>query len=196
MAGRHCSICSHPTKLVRAAQLIAAGVSDVSVAAELQVGRMAVQRHRVGHVLAPAQAIAAAAAKSRVVEAQRTEVVARAEAGTLDPADYLGLAPIVDGLRRTDERLERVAASAEQAGQTIGVSAVSGQQIRLAETKAKLGGVGGYGTVKGPGGCLGNGDNRFSVQIVFASSGVVETFTTRETHEIIDGQADESASDE
>ncbi len=145
MPGRHCTICIDPTRFRRAAELIAEGISDVAVAAELQVGRMAVQRHRVSHVLAPAQAIAAAAAKSRPVEAQRTEVLARAEAGTLDPTDYLSMGPIIDGLRRTDERLERVATAAETDGQRVAVSALSPQQIRLAETKAKLGGVGGYG---------------------------------------------------
>jgi hypothetical protein len=195
MPGRHCTICIDPTKLRRATQLIADGASDVAVAAELQVGRMAVQRHRVAHVLAPAQAIAAAAAKSRPVEAQRNELLAAAEAGTLDPTDYLSIGPIVDGLRRTDERLERVATAAEQDGQRVAVSALSAQQIRLAETKAKLGGVGGYGA-KGPGGGLGSGENRFSVQIIFASEGRVETFSTRQVHEIVDGQADETAPDE
>jgi hypothetical protein len=112
MPGRHCTICIDPTRLRRAAELIAEGASDVAVAAELKVGRMAVQRHRISHILAPTQAIAAAAAKSRPAEAERNEVVARAEAGTLDPTDYLSMGPIIDGLRRTDERLERVAASA------------------------------------------------------------------------------------
>jgi hypothetical protein len=186
MPGRHCTICIDPAKLKRAAELIAGGASDVAVAAELRAGRMAVQRHRVSHILAPAQAIAAAAAKSRVVEAQRNEVVARAEAGTLDPSDYLAIGRIVDGIRQTDARLERTAAGAEQDGQRLAVSALSAQQLRSAEVKARLGGH--HGTAKGPGGGLGEGA-RFSVQIVFQTAGKVETFTTRETHEIIDGQA-------
>ena len=91
MPGRHCTICIDPAKFRRAAELIVEDAADVDVAAELGIGRMAVHRHRLNHVLMLARKIAAAAAKSRVVEAQRTEVVARAEAGTLDPTDYLSM---------------------------------------------------------------------------------------------------------
>ena len=79
-------------------------------------------------------------------------------------------------LRRTDERLERVAASAEQDGQRIAVSSLSAQQIRMGEMKAKLGGVGGYRTpAADPSG--GSRGPRFSVNIYF-SNGQQETITT------------------
>ena len=199
---RSCLICSNSAKLAKAVQLVAAGSSDQAIADALnamtpdlpRMSYMAVLRHRQNHIEAPAKALADAAAKGREVAAQRAQLIAAAEAG--DPTAFLALSAIVDGLRRTDERLERAAASAEQDGQRLAVSALSAQQIRMGEMRAKLGGVGGYGATKGPGGGgIGEG-GRFSVQIVFASQGRVETFTTRETHEIIDGQADESASDE
>ena len=59
MAGRHCTVCCDPEKLRRAAELIAAGAPDVGIAAELKVGRMSLQRHRMNHVQGPAQALAA-----------------------------------------------------------------------------------------------------------------------------------------
>jgi hypothetical protein len=92
---RHCTICCDPHKLRRAAELIGEGVSDVAGDAELKVGRMSLQRHRMNHVQGPAQALAAA---SRAVIEQRRQILAAAEAGN-DPADYLALASIVDRLR-------------------------------------------------------------------------------------------------
>jgi hypothetical protein len=174
MAGRHCTICIDPEKLRRTAELIAEGVADVGIAAALNVGRMSVHRHRTAHVLAPARAIATAAAKSRPVEAQRNEVVAAAEAGELDATTtYLALAPITNSMRRVDDRVERTAAVAEAAGHFIGVSALSGQQIRLAEMRAKLGGHGGYrNSLAGPD----SGRPKFSVSIYF-SNGHQETIT-------------------
>ena len=151
MAGRHCTICIDPEKLRRTAELIAEGVPDVGIAAELRVGRMAVHRHRVAHVLAPAQAIAAAATKSRAAEAQRNQVIAAAEAGELDPVTrYLAEAAIVDYMRPVGERLERVAAGAEATGHILGVSALSGQQIRHAEARAKMGGMAATAPPGGP----------------------------------------------
>ena len=116
--------------------------------------------------------------------------------GTLDPTDYITLGAIVDSLRATNERLERVATSAETDSRRVAVAALSAQQTRGNEVRSKLGGHGGFGAGKAPGGGLGSGENRFSVQIVFASSGTVETFSTREQHEIIDGRADEIETDE
>jgi hypothetical protein len=122
-------------------------------------------------------------------EAQRNEVVAAAEAGELDPlTEYFAKAAIVDYMRPVGERLERNAAAAEQDGQRAIVATTSQVQIRHAEARARMGGHGGFGATKGPGGGLGQGSS-FSVQIVFASMGTVETFSTRDTHEIIDGQA-------
>jgi hypothetical protein len=175
---RACLICSDSAKLAKAAQLVAAGSSDQAIANALNamtpdlppMSYMVVLRHRHNHIVAPAKALADAALKGREVAAQRAQLIAAAEAG--DPAAFLALSAIVDGLRRTDERLERVAASAEQDGQRLAVSALSGQQIRMGEMKAKLGGHGGYSQPKASGDSAGRS---FQVNIIFSRSQRTET---------------------
>lgn len=158
MPGRPCTICSDPVKLRRTAELIAAGLSDQAIADAVGAGRMAVARHRTNHVLAPAQAVATAAAKGATVAAERAALVAAAEQG--DPAAYLALGAIVHDLRDAVERLQRTAQAAEDDGQRMTVAAVTAQLLRAMETRAKLGGVGGYGAARDPG-----GEHRVSIQI-------------------------------
>jgi len=126
--------------------MIATGASDQTIADALGVGRMSVQRHRTVHVVAPAKAIVQAAGKDRDVREQRAEVLAAAEAG--DPLAFVALGSIVADLRRVQERLERTADAAEQDNQRLAVSALSSQQLRTAEVRAKIGGVGGYAPAK------------------------------------------------
>jgi hypothetical protein len=132
--------------------MIAEGVSDQKIADRLGGGlsRWAVSRHRRNHVEAPAKAIAQAAAKGRDVVEQRAQTLAAAEAG--DPAAFVALATIVDDLRKVHDRLERTAAAAEGDSQRLAVASLAGQQLRAAEVRAKLGGVGGYAAQKAGGG--------------------------------------------
>lgn len=104
-----------------------------------------VSRHRRFHVEAPAKAIAEVAGKGRANVEQREELVAAAEAGDTAAA-FLALNQIAADLRRVQERLERTADAAEADKQRLAVASLSGQQLRAAEVRAKLGGVGGYAT--------------------------------------------------
>jgi hypothetical protein len=150
--GRPCEICRSADRMKLVAQMIAEGVADQKIADGLGGGlnRMAVSRHRRNHVEAPALAIAQAAAKGRAMVEQRAQTLAAAGAG--DPAAFVALATIVDDLRRVHERLERIADAAEQDNQRLAVASLAGQQLRAAEVRAKLGGVGGYAAQKAPGG--------------------------------------------
>ncbi|MFC3123518.1 hypothetical protein ACFOD4_00475 [Pseudoroseomonas globiformis] len=103
---------------------------------------MAVSRHRRNHLLAPAQAVAAMAAKGQDAALRRAQVITAAEAG--DPMAFVTLASIVEDLRRVHERLERTAAAAEDDDQRLAVASLSAQQLRATEVRAKLGGVTGY----------------------------------------------------
>jgi hypothetical protein len=151
---RPCIICSDSAKLAKAAEMIAAGESDQTVASALNamtpnapaMSYMAVLRHRRNHIVAPAKALAEAAGKGREVAEQRAQVLAAAEAG--DPAAFVALSNIVTDLRKVHERLERTAAAAETDNQRIAVASLSGQQLRAAEVRAKIGGVGGYAAPK------------------------------------------------
>jgi len=149
--GRPCVICSDAEKTKLVATMIAEGATDAAIVARLGGGlhRMAVSRHRRNHVEAPAKAIAAAAAKGRDVVEQRAQTLAAAEAG--DPMAYVGLAAIVGDLQRAADRLERTAAAAEHDNQRLAVASLAGQQLRAAEVRAKLGGVGGYAASKAAG---------------------------------------------
>jgi hypothetical protein len=147
MAGRPCTLCSEAAKARRAAEMIAAGAPDQAIADALGVGRMAVNRHRVNHVVAPAKALVEAAGKGADAREKRAEIMAAAEAG--DPAAFVALADIVSDLRRVNERLERTADAAELDNQRLAVASLSSQQLRAAEVRAKIGGVGSYAPTKG-----------------------------------------------
>jgi hypothetical protein len=149
MAGRPCSICSSADKLQRAAQMIGAGATDQAIADALDVGRMSVSRHRREHVVAPAKALADAAGKGREVAEQRAQVMAAAEAG--DPAAFVALSGIVADLRKVNDRLERTAEAAENDKQRLAVASLSAQQLRAAEVRGKIGGVGAFAPVKAAG---------------------------------------------
>jgi hypothetical protein len=141
--GRPCQICSNAANLRIAAEMIAAGASDQSVANKIGgISRMAAARHR-HHIEKTAKAIVAAANKGKDVRDEREQLVAAAEAGDTAAA-FLALNQIAADLRRVQERLERTADAAEADKQRLAVASLSGQQLRAAEVRAKLGGVGGY----------------------------------------------------
>lgn len=165
MAGPPCSICTSTQKMRLSAELIAAGMSDQKIAERLGVGRMSVARHRHNHVVKPAKAIAEAANKGRDVAQQRAELMAAAEAG--DPAAFVALTAIVADMRKVTERLERTAAAAEQDNQRLAVSALSSQQLRAAEVRAKIGGVGSYAPARSAE-AAGTGQ-AFAINIVFSN---------------------------
>ena len=174
MAGRPCSICCNSSKHRLVGEMIAAGATDQAIADKIGgVNRMAVSRHRHNHVMAPAKALAEAAGKGRDAADQRSQVMAAAQAG--DPAAFVALAGIVDDLRRVHDRLERTAGAAEQDSQRLAVASLSAQQLRAAEVRAKLGGVGGY--APGKAGPDGGGMGAFSVNI-HLGNGQVERITT------------------
>lgn len=182
MPGRPCTICSSTEAARLVTEMIAAGATDQAIAARLGgVSRMAVSRHWHNHVVAPAKALAAAAGKGQDVAAQRAGVMAAAEAG--DPAAFVTLAGIVSDLRRVHDRLERAADGAEQGRQPQAVASLSAQQLRAAEVRAKIGGVGGHGP--GKAGPDAGGAGVFSVNIHFGG-GVTERIST--TGGVVEGE--------
>src|ERR1051325_7343653 len=146
MAGRPCSICSDSAKARRAAELIADGATDQAISDALRVGRMSVQRHRTAHVVAPARALVEAAGKGQDAREQRAQVLAAAEAG--DPTAFVALAGIVNDLKKVHDRLERTADAAEQDNRRLAGASLSSQQLRAAEGRAKIGGVGAFSPKK------------------------------------------------
>ena len=146
MPGRPCQVCVSAARLKLAAEMIGAGASDQAIANRIGgISRMTVARHRQNHIERPAKAIVAAANKGKDVRDERDQLVAAAEAGDTAAA-FLALNQIAVDLRRVQERLERAADAAEADKQRLAVASLSGQQLRAAEVRAKLGGVGGYAT--------------------------------------------------
>jgi hypothetical protein len=146
MPGRPCTICSDSTKARRANEMIAAGAPDQAVADAVGVGRMAAARHRHNHFLAPARALTEAAGKGSAAKEKRAEIMASAAAG--DPSAFIALGSIVADLRTVHARLERTAEASEHDGQRLAVASLSGQQLRAAEVRAKIGGVGAFAPQK------------------------------------------------
>src|SRR5580704_3328459 len=129
--------------------MIAAGASDQAVADRIGgISRMAVARHRQNHIERPAKAIVAAANKGKDVRDEREQIVAAAEAGDVAAA-FLGIAEIAKDLKILRDRLERTADAAETDSQRLAVASLSGQQLRAAEVRARLGNVGGYAPPRG-----------------------------------------------
>ena len=131
---------------VVAAEMAAEGASDRIVAERLGIDRMAARRHRINHVVAPAKALAAAANKGADVREQSEQALALAE--QVDPSAFLALAGIVNDLKKVHDRLERTADAAEQDNQRLAGASLSSQQLRAAEARAKIGGVGAYSPQK------------------------------------------------
>ena len=135
---RNCLICSDPSKLRIAAEMVAAGATYRVISERLQVGRMVVYRHAKNHIAAPARAILAAANKGSDVRAERERAVVLAEQG--DPASWLSLAEIVSDLRRVHTRLEQQADAAAQENQRLAVASLSSQQLKAQEIRARMSG--------------------------------------------------------
>jgi hypothetical protein len=164
MPGRPCQICADAASRKLTAEMIAAGASDQVVADRVGgISRMAVARHRQNHIERPVKAIVAAANKGKDVRDERDELVAAAEAGDIAAA-FLSLERIATDLRRVQERLERTADAAEVENQRLAVASLSGQQLRAAEVRAKLGGVGAYAPPRG----VASDAPKFELNIIFS----------------------------
>ena len=82
----------------------------------------------------------------------------------IPPRRFLALNQIAADLRRVQERLERTAEAAEVDQQRLAVASLSGQQLRAAEVRAKLGGVGGYASPRG----VASDAPKFELNIIFS----------------------------
>jgi len=150
--GNPCRVCASSDLSRAFTEMVARGMSDQKIADALGLSRAGAQRHRTAHVVAVARAVVEAGAKDAPARAQRQEIIAAAEAGTLKPEDYLSLSTIVGELRSIGSRLERTASAAEMGGQHPVVVSAAAQQLRLNETKSRLGGHGGFAPQRNQGG--------------------------------------------
>ena len=154
--GRPCIICSSIDKSRIAAEMIAAGAPDQAIADRIGgIHRMAVSRHRRLHVAKPLQDQLALVEKGATQSQERQQLAKAAAADAPSPQQFadavLGLKAQAEKLTRIEDRLERMAAIAEQNGSPNGVATIAGQQLRGVEVGAKLAGVGGYAPQKAQG---------------------------------------------
>jgi len=144
---RPCRVCASAANRKIVSELLATGATDQAIADKIgmsgDAGRMAVSRHRKAHIERPAKAIVEASNKGLAVRKERQELVAAAEAGDAAAA-FIGLAAIVNDLKTTRDRLERVADGAEKDGQRAVIASIAAQQIKATEVRARLGGLQGY----------------------------------------------------
>jgi hypothetical protein len=136
-----CTICQHTAKPAIDDALMQ-GISVRAVAAQFQLSKSAVARHRTG-CLAP---VVAAAAKLVAPAAEVRAGVTRAKAiasgqVTATPQEVLSLTGLLDRLARSLERLEGAATAAADSGLHVPLAALSGQIHRGIESAAKIQGM-------------------------------------------------------
>ncbi len=119
------------------------------------------QRHRLNHIVTPAQQIALVAGKDRHAVQERA---ALASATAADPSVWLALDAITGDLKRVQDRLDRAADEAAAVKQHGATAALSAQLLRGVEMRAKLGGVGQDKAAPGSG---------FNLSITIGDRGVV-----------------------
>jgi hypothetical protein len=140
---RPCRICTDQDRPAIDAALLG-GVPDRTVADRFRLPHSSVQRHRVNHLVRPAQDRLAIIARDSEEKRQRQEL---AQAAMADEPSVqaqveaaLGTRALLKKLVSIEDRLERMNARAEEAGSPTGVAALAGQQIRSLEFGAKLAG--------------------------------------------------------
>jgi hypothetical protein len=162
-----------------AAELIAAGNSDQAVANSLNavtpdlppMSFMAVSRHRRLHIMKSNQDRLAVISKGAGHRQERRELAAAAASDAPTPQEFVeaffGLKAQAEKLQRIEERLERMAALAEDNQSPNGAAQVAAQQLRSVEVGARVAGVGGYAPQRVQEPVSGQ---TFAVNIIFAST--------------------------
>jgi hypothetical protein len=125
---RPCLICSDSRKTAKAAELIGQGLSDQKIADALsaltphmpRLSEMAVSRHRRMHLLAPAQAAAAAVAKDSAAREQRARHLA-----AIDNGDALAVVDALFSASALAKKLDRIEGRLERASEIAYSSSAS-----------------------------------------------------------------------
>ena len=187
-----CRICANPEWLEKANTWAREGVSDREVARRLGLNKSLVTRHRQNHVIKPLQDQLAIAGKGAPAREKRRQLAAAAATDAPPPAQfveaYFGLRAQAEKLQRIEERLERMAALAEETKSPHGVAQVAAQQLRSVEVGARVAGTGGYGAQKVS---TGNGAEVFSVNIFLGGETIAISVPQAGQANTIDGAADE-----
>jgi len=175
---RPCLVCTHPSRHA-IEELNSAGASDYEVGRRFDLERVSIGRHRRLHLIKPAQDRLAVLAKDSVERQQRKNLAAVASSDTPTATQFVeaffGLKAQAEKLQRIEDRLERMAALAEDNQSPNGVAQVAAQQLRSVEVGAKVAGVGGFAPARVADQAAGG--QTFSINILFGN-GTVERITT------------------
>jgi hypothetical protein len=137
-----CRICCDPKLSAQAQMWALAGVADREVGRRLGLDKSLVNRHRIKHILEPLQHQLALAGRGAEPQRQREKLAAAVVAGEPSTQDLveavLGLRSQMAKMSAIEQRLERMAAVAENQGAATVVAALAGQQLRGVEVGARL----------------------------------------------------------
>jgi hypothetical protein len=187
-----CQICANPKLAKKTDTWATQGMADREVARRLRLDKSAVNRHRLRHIVKPAQDRLALVARDRPARQERQQLAAAASSDAPSPQQFVeaffSLKAQAEKLDRIEQRLERVAVVAETNGSASSVAQLSAQQLRSVEVGARLSGLPHFvpqRSIDQPGAS----PNTFSINIVFSGSGRTETIsvTGAPPPNIIDG---------
>jgi hypothetical protein len=188
-----CVICSAKNRRAIEAALMN-GVADREVSRQFQIPKSSVQRHRQIHLIKPAQDRLAILDKDFALRQERREREELAQAAASDepPIDQLiqaatGTRALIKRLDSIDARLERMNVRAEDEGSPNGVAALSGQQLRGLEFRAKMGSHPGFVPARSIDG--GIEATKFEVNIILGDK-VVTVATHSTGSPTVEGNAD------
>jgi hypothetical protein len=173
---QRCSVCTNPNRQA-IETAICTGITDEAVARQFGIQRVSVGRHRRNHIIRAAHDRLAILTRDAPLREERQLLAAAASADEA-PIDEvvkasLGTRALLKKLNNIENRLERVADLAEQAGSPTGVAVLAGQQIRSLEFGAKLGG---HPNFRPPTAIPQHSDRPVvSIEMVFKNSGTRET---------------------
>jgi hypothetical protein len=184
-----CKLCHHPErKAVETA--FASGMTDREIGRRFGVSHMAALRHRRDHLVKPMLAAVAALDHGR---AERQLAADGAPDPVANVIASLNLAAQANKLATIEGRLERMSHAAETAGSSAGVAALSAQALRSVEVGSRLASTGGYAAPRTAG--QASEARTFSIEIVFASTGMREEITMIETGPVRDDGAEDGIVD-
>ena len=129
--------------------MVSTGASDQAVGDAVGVSRASAERHRKNHLRPVVQALAQGTVKDAPARQQRKELIETVASGDPpDPSALLSISSLTSDLRKALDRIDKASDKAEQGGHLSALAQLLSQAHKNVETRAKLSGIGNFGSTK------------------------------------------------